>query len=88
MSVSQLARGRRRVADNLPDAVLDNPAAGERYAEVMAAARCDGRKGGTELEREGWGLDDGGRQLAAIKERSDGRGGRKVGSRFHQRVEL
>lgn len=39
VSVSQLARGRRRVADNLPDAVLDNPAAGERYAEVMAAAR-------------------------------------------------
>ncbi|EFJ42803.1 hypothetical protein VOLCADRAFT_107054 [Volvox carteri f. nagariensis] len=39
VSCSQLAKGLRRVADNLADAVLDNPAAGERFAQLVAAAR-------------------------------------------------
>ncbi|GIL51780.1 hypothetical protein Vafri_7690 [Volvox africanus] len=40
VSCSQLAKGLRRVADNLADAVLDNPAAGERFAQLVAAARA------------------------------------------------
>ncbi|KAG2483606.1 hypothetical protein HYH03_017548 [Edaphochlamys debaryana] len=39
-SASQLARGLRRVADNLADMVLDCPAAGERFAAVLAAAKA------------------------------------------------
>ncbi|KAG2437004.1 hypothetical protein HYH02_011436 [Chlamydomonas schloesseri] len=38
VSASQLAKGLRRVADNLADAVLDNPQAGERFAALMGAA--------------------------------------------------
>ncbi|KXZ45373.1 hypothetical protein GPECTOR_55g279 [Gonium pectorale] len=39
VSSSQLAKGLRRVADNLADAVLDNPAAGERFGALLAAAK-------------------------------------------------
>ncbi|GFR42909.1 hypothetical protein Agub_g3905 [Astrephomene gubernaculifera] len=40
VSCSQLAKGLRRVADNLADAVLDNPAVGQRFGEVMQAAKA------------------------------------------------
>lgn len=35
ISQSQLAKGLRRVTDNLPDLCLDNPSASQQYAEVM-----------------------------------------------------
>ncbi|GLC39813.1 hypothetical protein PLESTM_000944900 [Pleodorina starrii] len=40
VSCSQLAKGLRRVADNLADAVLDNPAAGESFKQIVGAARA------------------------------------------------
>ncbi|PSC74724.1 Programmed cell death 4 [Micractinium conductrix] len=42
ISASQMTKGFQRVADNLADTELDNPAARERYEDVLKAARAGG----------------------------------------------